>query len=115
MGEKEHNHQDKNRSEGGGERCLRTAFFIDERLRCAAAHWQATTESSEQVRRGECQIFLVSIKSSAVLRSAHSSNRGRFDDAEKKASQGQWKQLVQVTPVKRRKFQRRYSLGHDAN
>src|ERR1700747_848925 len=91
MGEKQHDHQDKNRSESSGERCLRTAIFIDERLRCAAAHWKATTESGAQVRRRQGPIFLISIESSAALRGEHPADRGRFDCAEKKASQGQWK------------------------
>src|SRR5690348_5268053 len=109
MGEKEHNYQDKNCSEGGREWCFRTALFIDERLRCAAAHWKAATESSEQVRRSECEIFLVGIESSAMFRGEHSTDCGCFDYTEKKAGQGQWKQFVQVTPVKSRNFQRRYS------
>jgi len=48
----------------------------------------AATESSEQVRCSQRQIFLVSIESSAVLRCEHSADGGRFDRAEKKAMPG---------------------------
>src|SRR6478672_9572741 len=115
MREKEHNHKNEDCSEGGRERCARTALFVDERLRRTTAHWQAATESSEQVRRRECQIFLVSVESSAVLSDEHPTNRSRLDRAQKKASKGERKQFIQVMPVNGRQSQRRQSLRHGAN
>ena len=90
MREKEHNHKNEDCGQGGRERRARTALFVNERLRRTTANRKAAAESSEQVRRSECQIFLVSIESSAVLRGEHSANRGRFDRTEEKAGQGQW-------------------------
>src|SRR5215813_12190257 len=98
MGQKEHDNEDKNGSKSGGERCLCAALFIHERLRCASAHGKAATESSEEVRRRQCEIFLVGIEPSAVLGGEHAANRGGFDRAEKKASKGQRQYLVQVVP-----------------
>ena len=70
--------------------------LVDQRLRRSAAYWKTSTQSGEQVRRSERQIFLIGIEPSAVFRGEHSPDRGRFDRAEKKASQRQWQQLVQV-------------------
>src|SRR5690348_12211876 len=99
MREKEHNNKNANCGKGGGEWCARTGVFINERLRSATAHRKAATDSSEQVRRRECQIFLVGIETSTVLRSEHATNRGRFDRTEQKTGERQRKQLVQVLPA----------------
>src|SRR4029077_13786530 len=113
--EKKYDNKNDNCRKGGGERCACAAFFINQRLRRATANGKAATESSEQVRSSECQIFLISIEPSAVLRSEHSPNRGRFDCAEKKAGQGEWQELVQILPVDGRQFERRNSLWHGAD
>ena len=115
MGEKEHNDENEDCRQSRGERCLRPALFINERLRRTPADGETATESGSEVRRCERQIFLIGIEPSAVLGDEHSPNRGCFDGAEKKTSKGKRKQLVQILPVNGRQPERRNSLRHGAD
>src|SRR6516164_1537474 len=98
MGEKKHNNENEDCRQSGGERCLRSALFINERLRRTAADGKTATESGSEIRRCQRQIFLIGIEPSAVFGDEHSANSGRFDGAKKKTSKGKRKQLVQVLP-----------------
>src|SRR5438874_7574598 len=50
-----------------------------------------------------------------MLGGKHSANCSRLDCAEKKASKGKRKQIIQVVPMNRRQFERRNSLRDDAD
>src|SRR6266576_2656976 len=115
MREKKSDYQNKYCSNSGGQRSARTALFIDQRLRRAAAHRKATTEPGNEIRCRKRQIFLISVESSAMLGGKHSANCSRLDCAEKKASKGKRKQIIQIVPMNRRQFERRNSLRDDAD
>src|SRR6266550_6668169 len=115
MREKKYDYQNKYCSNSGGQRSARAALFIDQRLRRASAHRKAATQSSSEIRYRERQIFLISVEPSAMLGGKHSANCSRLDRAEKKASKGKRKQIIQVVPMNRRQFERRNSLRDGAD
>jgi len=82
--EKEHDYKNEARSERSGERCARTALFINERLRRTPADGETATSPAARFDAASARFFLIGIEPSAVLGDEHPADRGRFDRAEEK-------------------------------
>ena len=109
---KQHDEQGEEGGDEAGHRCARPGTLVDERLRHAAAHREAATESREEIAGANRQQLLIRVEPIAVLLAEHPADGGRLDGGEDEARQRDRQQLVQIVPAHGRQPEGGQALRH---